>query len=215
MTQVQKPNTSNRDNAKTLLSTLKLTTTIGAVSLTLAGWGLLSQAEALNAAQATSDAPASFASAAPAGSMLISARPGETVALGGSNLGIEPGSITAAVRASATPTRAAPTATAAATAAGATVKLPTATPTSTSTPAPTATTAATATPAPTDTPEALFKLNVVQWVQTQQGDPVAVVRDNSGTLWYVWGPDVPRIEQGLDPQYQPQPLNATGSTRRS
>ena len=61
--------------------------------------------------------------------------------------------------------------------------------------------------APTATPEVKFKLDVVQWVQNQAGDNIAVVRDNQGVLWYVWGDDVPRIEQGLSPQYQPVPVN--------
>ena len=55
----------------------------------------------------------------------------------------------------------------------------------------------------------------MQWVQTNAGDPVAVVQDNSGTLWYVWGPDVPRIEQGLSPQYQPVPVNGVARSRHS
>jgi hypothetical protein len=74
---------------------------------------------------------------------------------------------------------------------------------------------ATATPNPTSTPQPKFKLDIVQWVQTRAGDPVAVVRDNRGVLWFVWGPDVPRIEQGLAPKVQPQPVNRVARTRRS
>ncbi len=73
--------------------------------------------------------------------------------------------------------------------------------------------AVTDTPAPSPTP--LFKLDVVQWVQTQAGDPVAVVRDNRGALWFVMGTDVPRIENGLPPEFQPQLVNGGGRTRRS
>ena len=89
--------------------------------------------------------------------------------------------------------------------------LPTATATvpATATPAATATPSATATPAATATPEKQYTLDVVQWTQNANGEEIAVVRDANGTLWYVWGPDVDRIERGLDPQYQPQPVNAT------
>ena len=84
------------------------------------------------------------------------------------------------------------------------------TPTDAPTDVPTDVPTAVPTAAPTDTPEVKFKLDVVQWVQNQAGDNIAVVRDNQGILWYVWGDDVPRIEQGLSPQYQPVPVNQVG-----
>jgi hypothetical protein len=61
----------------------------------------------------------------------------------------------------------------------------------------------------------VLALDIVQWVQNSNGDPIAIVRDASGVQWYVWGPDVERIESGLDPQYQPQAVNATGRSRGS
>jgi len=71
------------------------------------------------------------------------------------------------------------------------------------------------TPVPTAPPTPAFKLNVVQWVQDVQGNAVAVVRDRRGTLWYVLGSDVPRIEQGLAPQVQPQPVQMVTRSRAS
>jgi hypothetical protein len=69
----------------------------------------------------------------------------------------------------------------------------------------------------TSTPTArrVIKLDIVQWVQDVQGNQVAVVRDRRGTLWYVMGSDVPRIEQGLAPQVQPQPVQMTTRSRAS
>jgi hypothetical protein len=58
-------------------------------------------------------------------------------------------------------------------------------------------------------------LNIVSWVQDVSGNRVAVVRDSRGNLWYVMGSDVPRIEQGLSPQYQPQPVRQVTRTRAS
>ena len=46
-------------------------------------------------------------------------------------------------------------------------------------------------------PEKQYTLDVVQWTQNANGEELAVVRDATGTLWYVWGPDVDRIEHGL------------------
>jgi hypothetical protein len=172
MNEPQKPQPHSRNDGKTLLSALKWTTTLGAVSLTLAGWGLLSQAEGLNATKVGQ----------------------------GAALGITPGAIAEAVRATATVTT---------TAEAPAVTLPTATPTAA------ATLAATNTPAATGTPARQVAVNVVQWVNNSNGEPIAVVKDNSGVLWYVWGPDVARMEQGLDPEYQPQPVNATGRSRGS
>jgi len=61
----------------------------------------------------------------------------------------------------------------------------------------------------------VIKLDIVQWVQDVQGNQVAVVRDKRGTLWYVMGSDVPRIEQGLAPQVQPQPVQMITRSRAS
>jgi cell division septation protein DedD len=189
----------NRNDTKTLLSTLKWTTAIGAVSLTLAGWGLLSQADALNAAKVDQVLPAELASSAA----------GEKAALS-----ITPGAITAAVAAATTSTvTTAPTT--APTAAATAIVLPTPTLTAAATAAATATPTAVPTAAPTATPAKLYTLDIVQWVENSNGDPWAVVRDDSGVLWYVWGPDVERIEQGLEPEYQPQPVNARGQSRAS
>ena len=70
-------------------------------------------------------------------------------------------------------------------------------------------------PTPAPAPASRIKLNIVQWVQDVQGNQVAVVRDRRGTLWYVMGSDVPRIEQGLAPQVQPQPVRMVTSSRAS
>jgi hypothetical protein len=188
MTTPEKPKSTPRNDPKTLLTALKMTTTIGAVGLTLAGWGILSRAEVVTAAQ-----PAQNSTAELAGATI-----GTNNALVESVTGISPESVAAAKR---------PRATATATAAAKSATLPTPTPQPTS--APTATAEAVATPV------VKFKLDIVQWVTTQAGDPVAVVRDNSGVLWYVWGDDVPRIEQGLDPEYQPQAVNSAARSRGS
>jgi len=238
MTKSPKQRTSNHANAKTLLSTLRLTTTIGAVSLSLAGWALLSRAEAINVAQAAQVSPSGFTGGAQTQSSQSSVFVRSASQLDSSG-DRTPASVIAAARLRATPTSPVPTSPAAvATATSApkttvralpTAPIPTATPgsvaiaaqapapTATPTPAPTATPtpAPTATPAPTPTTATKFKLDVVQWVQTSAGDPVAVVRDNRGVLWYVWGPDVDRIEQGLSPQYQPVPVNGVARSRHS
>jgi hypothetical protein len=182
MNEPRKGQTPRHRDHKALLSTLKMTTTIGAVSLTLAGWGLLSRVEAQNVAQAAQASPASFISAAPSSANPAAVASSPSVAQSGF----------------------APTATV----------LPRATAVPTFTPTVQPTTSAT-TDVPTATPTPLFKLNVVQWLQNQAGDPVAVVQDNQGTLWYVMGSDIPLIENGQQPQYQPQPVNAGGRTRRS
>ncbi len=184
---------AGRGDTKSLLSTIKMTTTLGAVSLTLAGWGLLARVESINAQQADPVAQSV--------AMLESAVTKVPATLAETTLAISPGSLASATRAAL-----APTATSAAT--------------STATPAATATVPPTATAAPVqDVPAASqqsqVKLNVVQWVQTNAGDPVAVVQDGGGTLWYVWGPDVDRIEQGLQPQYQPVPVNQVARSRHS
>lgn len=131
----------NRKQTQSLLNTLKIVTTTGALSLTIAGWSLLAQIEAngvLNGA-------------------------GQNVALNNSDS-------TLVVRSSQGQ----------------------------------ATTGRPAT-----------KLNVVQWVQDVAGNRVAVVQDRRGTLWYVMGSDVPRLEQGLSPQVRPQPVRITTRTRAS
>ena len=144
---------------------------VGAVSLTLGGWGWLSQVEASNAAQLAQDAATKLTLAdTSAASVPIANR-----------------ALAPSVKAPA-------------------VVTPTATPDPT--PAPEANAASAAT---TQT----VKLDIVQWVTTNAGDPVAIVRDTRGVLWYVWGDDVPRIEQGQTPQYQPQPVNARGRSRHS
>ncbi len=58
-------------------------------------------------------------------------------------------------------------------------------------------------------------LNIVRWTSSTSGDSVAVVQDRRGRLWYVMGSDVPRIEQGLQSQFQPQLVQITTRTRSS
>ena len=185
----QQGRTKPRSDAKSLMRSLQVTTAVGAVSLTLAGWGWMSQVEASNAAQLAQDAATKLALADTGMSVPIANR-AATLAL--------PQASTGATRQSApTSTTAAPTSTTAAP----TVIAPT----------PTATPNAGTASATTQT----VKLDIVQWVKTNAGDPVAIVRDARGVLWYVWGDDVPRIEQGQTPQYQPQPVNARGRSRHS
>ena len=200
------PSTRKQDS-KTLLSAMKMTTTIGAVSLTLAGWALLSRAEALTVAQAAQINSAGFAAAAPGlstpASVAAGSGPNPTgVVRTAASVGRAP-TATTLPRVTATP-RALSQATVRPTALPRATVVPTTLPKVPATPD---------VPAPSPTP--LFKLDVVQWVQTQAGQKVAVVRDNQGTLWYVMGTDVPRIENGLQPEYQPQPVNGGGRTRRS
>ncbi|MCB0071838.1 MAG: hypothetical protein KDE20_10285 [Caldilineaceae bacterium] len=165
-----------------MMRSLQVTTAVGAVSLTLAGWGWMSQVEASNAAQLAQDAATKLALTDTGMSVPIANR-AATLAL--------PQASTGATRQSApTSTTAAPTVIA---------------------PTPTATPDAGTASATTQT----VKLDIVQWVKTNAGDPVAIVRDARGVLWYVWGDDVPRIEQGQTPQYQPQPVNARGRSRHS
>lgn len=52
MNQTKRKPLLNRKETRTLLNTLKAATTAGALSLTLAGWGLLAQLDAGNLAQA-------------------------------------------------------------------------------------------------------------------------------------------------------------------
>ena len=178
----QQGRTKPRSDAKSLMRSLQVTTAVGAVSLTLAGWGWMSQVEASNAAQLAQDAATKLALADTGMSVPIANR-AATLAL--------PQASTGATRQSApTSTTVAPTVIA---------------------PTPTATPDAGTASATTQT----VKLDIVQWVKTNAGDPVAIVRDARGVLWYVWGDDVPRIEQGQTPQYQPQPVNARGRSRHS
>ncbi|MCG3206535.1 MAG: hypothetical protein FOGNACKC_00134 [Anaerolineae bacterium] len=142
----------NRKETQSLLKTLKLTSTAGVLSLTLAGWGMLAQVEARTAQVDTSQPVAMVA--APAESD-------------------QPAPITKL--ASAPPPQ----------------------------------------PSPTPAPRKVRTLDVVQWVQDVQGNPVAVVRDNRGSLWFVLGSDVTRLEQGLSPQVQPQLVQMTTRTRAS
>lgn len=244
MTQPQKPNTPQRpetmrpearrpearrpetkhQDPKTTLTILKWTTGLSAVALTLAGWGLLARAETVNAATATGldqTAPASLTLGSAAASKLtalggfgqargvselITVAPADVSARSSERPAARSSSGGAAVLAAATQgAAAAPTVSPTAT--GAPTDAPTDVPTDVPTQVPTI--------APTDTPAVKFKLDVVQWVQNQAGDNIAVVRDNQGVLWYVWGDDVPRIEQGLSPQYQPVPVNQVGRSRHS
>jgi len=191
--QGRRPSTSNRSDIKALLTTVKLTTTIGTVSLTLAGWGLLARVDATNAA---------------------ANQPSPAPAIGAALSAVSPTPTAAPPTPSPTPSpvaRVAPRRDA--------VQKPgpqaVGGQSGVAAPAPTATSAPTATPASTATPAVKFKLDIVQWVQTRAGDPVAVVRDNRGILWFVWGSDVPRIEQGLAPTVQPQPVNGFGRSRGS
>ena len=178
----QQGRTKPRSDAKSLMRSLQVTTAVGAVSLTLAGWGWMSQVEASNAAQLAQDAATKLALTDTGMSVPIANR-AATLAL--------PQASTGATRQSApTSTTVAPTVIA---------------------PTPTATPDAGTASATTQT----VKLDIVQWVKTNAGDPVAIVRDARGVLWYVWGDDVPRIEQGQTPQYQPQPVNARGRSRHS
>ncbi len=129
----------NRKETQSLLTTLKLATTAGAMSLTIAGWGLLAQLDSVQAATNQSVA------------MVTS----ESSTLGRALAG------------------------------------------------------------PKSTEQGIKKLDVVQWVQDVQGRPVAVVRDRRGAFWYVMGSDVPRLEQGLSPQVQPQLVQVVTRTRAS
>jgi len=139
----------NRKETQILLTTLKMATTAGALSLTIGGWSLLAQLETLNIAQAAANQPQPVA-------MVVTA-PDSAVS--------RPNSV-----------------------------------------------AATATPAPA---RQKISLDIVQWVQDVSGNPVAVIRDNRGSLWYVMGSDVPRLEQGLSPLVQPQLVQTTARTRAS
>jgi hypothetical protein len=146
MNETKKHPLLNRKETQTTLNTIKVITTAGAISMTVAGWGLLALIDARNA-----QAASSVAIAAPP------AQPSNTLNNAPSNV-----------------------------------------------PA-----------APTPTPQTANQLDIVQWVQDNAGDQVAVVRDSRGTLWYVMGSDVPRIEAGQQPVYQPIPVRTTTRSRAS
>ena len=209
MTQPQKPGAAQRADPKTTLTALKWTTGLSAVALTLAGWGLLARAETVSAAGA-----GSLTRAAPAVAHTGILGGGKAAALGGPAPARAMAGTRWLRRLARLPKRLQARRPAAHRGAAATVR-PTAAPTAVPTDVPTDVPTAAPTPAPTDTPAVKFKLDVVQWVQNQAGDNIAVVRDNQGILWYVWGDDVPRIEQGLSPQYQPVPVNQVGRSRHS
>ncbi len=155
MNQTKKSPLLNRKETQTTLNTIKVITTAGAISMTVAGWGLLALIDAGNAVNAQA----------------AQADPSVAVAAPPSNSGP-----------AAQPSNNAPS------------NVPT---------------------APTPTPQPASQLDIVQWVQDNAGDQVAVVRDNRGTLWYVMGSDVPRIEAGQQPVYQPQPVRTTTRSRAS
>lgn len=146
MSQAKRKPLFNRKETQSLLNTLKLVTTTGALSLTIAGWSLLAHIEANGIRGETGQDVA-----------LVAARPNDTTSI----LVARSSQVQAANNWPAT------------------------------------------------------KLNVVQWVQDVAGNRVAVVQDKRGTLWYVMGSDVPRLEQGLSPQVRPQPVRTTTRTRAS
>lgn len=155
MSQPKRKPLLNRKEIQMLLTTLKVTTAAGALSLTMAGWGLLAQLNAPTTAQAAVNQKTALVADLPESS---------TKTLNSKVL-------------------------------------------------PTPTSKVLPTPTPTAPP--VTKLDIVQWVQDVRGNSVAVVRDRRGTLWYVMGSDVPRIEQGLSPQVQPQPVQMVTRTRAS
>jgi len=193
VTYEQQKSSRKRNDSKTLLTSLKLTATVGAVSLTLAGWGLLSAAEARNATVDPLPSTA-FLSAAPA---VAASQPTNEVASIAQSAPVQ--NLAESAVQSVAP----------ADSTGNTNAVPTVTTESIAAAEPTAT------PAPTATPEALFTLDIVQWTESQTGEPMAVVQDENGTLWYVLGTDIPLIEQGLEPAMEPQPVNSRGRSRGS
>ncbi len=158
MNQTKKSPLLNRKETQATLNMVKVITTAGAISMTVAGWGLLALIDARNAvnAQAAQSDPAVAVAAPPSGPA------GRSSPSGASNNA--PANVPAA---------------------------------------------------PTPTPQPVNQLDIVQWVQDNAGDQIAVVRDNRGTLWYVMGSDVPRIEAGQQPEYQPQPVRTTTRSRAS
>jgi hypothetical protein len=149
MNQTKRKPLLSRKETQTTLNTVKVITTAGAISMTIAGWGLLALIDARNSVNA--EANQQVAIAAPPSNSAAQASDG----------------------------------------------------------------AAAGDPIATPTPQPVNKLDVVQWVQDNAGDQIAVVRDNRGTLWYVMGSDVPRIEAGQQPVYQPVPVRTTTRSRAS
>jgi len=135
MRQIKRKPLLNRKETQTLLTTLKITSAAGALSLTLAGWAMLAQLDTTAAQAAVSQKTSVVATLPDSSNKPLNSR--------------------------------------------------------------------------------VIKLDIVQWVQDVQGNQVAVVRDKRGTLWYVMGSDVPRIEQGLAPQVQPQPVQMITRSRAS
>lgn len=156
MSQSKRKPSLNRNQTRTLLNTVRVVTTAGAISLTISGWGLLAQLDAANVAQAKTSQPVAM---------------------------VAPAADTNIKRLASAPAKAATLSTTAAPA------------------------------APTVQP--IRRLDVVQWLQDTAGNSVAVVRDKRGTLWYVMGSDVSRIEQGQVPLIQPQPVQVFSRTRAS
>lgn len=146
MSQTKRKPLLNRKETQTLLTTLKIASTAGALSLTLAGWGMLAQLDATTAQATVSQ-----------NTILVAALPDS------SKKTLNPKVL----------------------------------------------------PTPMPTARPVIRLDIVQWVQDVQGNQVAVVRDRRGRLWYVMGSDVPRLEQGLAPQVQPQPVQMTTRSRAS
>jgi hypothetical protein len=146
MSQTKRKPLLNRKETQTLLTTLKIASTAGALSLTMAGWGLLAQLDATPVQAAFTQDTTVVAALPESNTKPVAAK-----------------------------------------------LLPTAVPT--------------ARPG--------VRLDITQWVQDVQGNKVAVVRDKRGTLWYVMGSDVPRLEQGLAPQIQPQPVQIRTRSRAS
>ncbi|MCB9105136.1 MAG: hypothetical protein H6633_12980 [Anaerolineales bacterium] len=140
MSQQKKKPLLNRKETQSLLTTLKVATAAGALSLTLGGWGLLAQ---LESAQAAVNQPEAIAAASTSASAETPAR------------------LTSPAQSTTT------------------------------------------------------TLDIVRWVQDVQGRSVAVIRDKRGSLWYVMGSDVPRLEQGQSPLVQPQLVRTTTRTRGS
>jgi hypothetical protein len=137
----QKPMLSRKET-ETLLTTLKTTTAVGVLSLTIAGWSLLARADMRQTAQDALPPPDT--------KQVIAVQPSPTP------------------RSARDSTRQAGTG-----------------------------------------------LKIVQWTHDTAGDRIAIVMDDRGGLWYVMGSDVPRIEQGLQPQFQPQPVRVTTRSRSS
>jgi hypothetical protein len=135
----------NRKETQTLLTTLKMATTAGVLSLTIGGWSLLTQLETQTVLQANASQP----------SAVVAALTDSTV------------STAEQVSSQANPVR------------------------------------------------QKNSLDIVQWVKDISGKPVAVVRDRRGSLWYVLGSDVTRLEQGQSPRVRPQLVKTTTRTRAS